>query len=99
MVENIYIIKPIEENKELKSTNNKKLDDLIKQMLNPNVNKRISWNNYFQHSFFKNNSNNSYKLNFPIFNCKCNIHSKDYYAYCSKYKQNICKMCLMIKST
>ena len=72
------IIKQIEENKKLKSTNNKELDDLIQQMLNPNINKRISWNNYFQHSFFKNNSNN---LNLPLFNCKCNIHSKDYYAY------------------
>ena len=85
------IIKQIEENKKLKSTNNKELDDLIQQMLNPNINKRISWNNYFQHSFFKNNSNN---LNLPLFNCKCNIHSKDYYAYCSKCKQNICEMCL-----
>ncbi len=32
MVENI-IIKQIEENKKLKSTNNKELDDLIKKML------------------------------------------------------------------
>ena len=88
------IIKQIEENKKLKSTNNKELDDLIQQMLNPNINQRISWNNYFQHSFFKNNSNNLNNLNLPLFNCKCNIHSKDYYAYCSKCKQNICEMCL-----
>ena len=88
------IIKQIEEKKKLKSTNNKELDDLIQQMLNPNINKRISWNNYFQHSFFKNNSNNLNQLNLPLFNCKCNIHSKDYYAYCSKCKQNICEMCL-----
>ena len=85
------IIKQINENKKLKSTNNKELDDLIQQMLNPNINKRISWNDYFQHSFFKNQSNN---LSLPLFNYKCNIHSKDYYAYCSKCKQNICKMCL-----
>ena len=45
------IIKQIEENKKIKSTNNKELDDLIQQMLNPNINKRISWNNYFQHPF------------------------------------------------
>ncbi len=88
------ILNQIKENKKLKSTNNKELDDLIQQMLNPNVDKRISWNNYFQHSFFKNNSNNLNQLNLPFFNCKCNIHSKDYYAYCSKCKQNICKMCL-----
>ena len=36
------IIKQIEQKKKLKSTNNKKLDDLILQMLNPNINKRIS---------------------------------------------------------
>ena len=48
----------------------------------------------FQHSFFKNNSNDLNNLNLPLFNCKCNIHSKDYYAYCSKCKQNICEMCL-----
>ena len=80
------IIKQIEENKKLKSTNNKELDDLIKKMLNPNINERISWNNYFQHSFF-----NSNQLN--LFNNKCIIHSKDYYAYCSKCKQNICELC------
>ena len=86
------IIKQIDENKKIKSTNNKELDDLIQQMLNPNINKRISWNNYFQHSFFNNYSNNN--LNLPLFNCKCNIHSKDHYAYCSNCKQNICNMCL-----
>ena len=71
--------------KKLKRTNNKELDDLIKKMLNPNINERISWNNYFQHSFFNLNQN--------LFNNKCIIHSKDYYAYCSKCKQNICELC------
>ena len=80
------IIKQIEENKKLKSTNNQELDDLINKMLNPNINERISWNDYFQHSFF-----NSNQLN--LFNTKCIIHSKDYYAYCSKCKQNICELC------
>ena len=77
------IIKQIEEKKKLKSTNNKELDDLIKKMLNPNINKRISWNNYFQHPFFNNNSN---QLNLPIFNSRCKIHSKDYNTYCVKCK-------------
>ena len=80
------IIKQIEQNKKFKNTNNKELDDLIKKMLNPNINERISWNNYFQHSFF-----NSNQLN--LFYTKCIIHSKDYYAYCSKCKQNICELC------
>jgi len=58
-------------------------------MLNPNINERISWNNYFQHPFFNNN-----QLNLPIFNYKCNIHSKDYNTYCVKCKKNICEICL-----
>ena len=62
-------------------------------MLNPNINERISWNNYFQHPFFNNNQLNN-QLNLPIFNYKCNIHSKDYNTYCVKCKQNICEMCL-----
>ena len=77
------IIKQIEQNKKFKNTNNKELDDLIKKMLNPNINKRISWNNYFQHPFFNNNSN---QLNLPIFNSRCKIHSKDYNTYCVKCK-------------
>ena len=48
-------------------------------------------NNYFQHPFFNNYSN---QLNLPIFNYKCNIHSKDYNTYCVKCKQNICEICL-----
>ena len=83
------IIKQIEQNKKLKNINNKELDDLIKKMLNPNINERISWNNYFKHPFFNNN-----QLNLPIFNYKCNIHSKDYNTYCVKCKQNICEICL-----
>ena len=51
------IIKQIEQNKKLKNTNNKGLDDLIQKMLNPNINERISWNNYFHHPFFNNYSN------------------------------------------
>ena len=59
-------------------------------MINPNVNKRISWEEYFNHSFFKNQFN---QLNLPLFNINCKIHSINYYAYCSECKQNICKNC------
>ena len=45
------IINQIESNKELKSIYYKELDDLIKKMLNKDINERISWDNYFQHSF------------------------------------------------
>ena len=56
--ENEYqIIKNIESNKKLKKINNNELDDLINKMLVINVNQRISWEKYFEHSFFQINSN------------------------------------------
>ncbi len=40
-------------------------------MLNPNVNKRINWEDYFNHPFFNNITNN-----LPSFNMICSNHSK-----------------------
>ena len=39
----------------IKKSNNKILDDLISKLLEPNPSKRISWNEYFEHSFFNYN--------------------------------------------
>ena len=86
------IINQIESNKELKSIYYKELDDLIKKILKKDINERISWDNYFQHSFFNNNTLN--QNDFPLFNYQCNIHFKDYNSYCSKCKKNICESCL-----
>ena len=36
-----------------KKTNNQHLDDLISRLLNPDGEKRISWDQYFDHPFFK----------------------------------------------
>ena len=94
------IIKSIESNKQLKQTNNEELNDLIKKMLIINVNERISWEKYFEHPFFKINSNQiqiisqSNQLNLPIFNLKCEKHSnKDLIGYCPICKCNICITC------
>ena len=94
------IIKNIESNKQLKQINNKELDDLIKKMLVININERISWEKYFEHPFFKINSNQiqiinqSNQLNLPIFNLKCEKHSnKDLIGYCPVCKCNICFIC------
>ncbi len=57
-------------------------------MLNPNVNKRINWEDYFNHPFFNNITNN-----LPSFNMICSNHSKNYYGYCSDCKCNICELC------
>ena len=84
------IINEIESNKQLKSIDNKELDDLIKKMLVININERISWEEYFQHPFFKNDSN---QINIPKFNLKCEIHIDDLIGYCSECKCNICKIC------
>ncbi len=84
------IIKEIESNKQLKPIDNKELDDLIKKMLVININERISWEEYFQHPFFKNNSN---QINIPKFNLKCEIHNCDLIGYCSICKCNVCEIC------
>jgi len=97
------ILNQIESNKKIKTINDKNLDDLIKQMLIKNPNIRISWDNYFQHSFFNNkskestlsnqvNQNNQFTL--PFYNLKCNTHTKNYHAYCTNCKCNICDLCM-----
>ena len=91
------IIKQIESNKKLKVINDKNLDNLIKNMLIPNVNQRISWEQYFEHPFFKNTLNQ--KLNFPLFTLKCKSHSKNVNYYCSTCKNNICDNCLKLHSS
>ena len=68
---------------------------------NPNI--RISWDNYFKHSFFDNKSNESSQSNhlfqndlyiLPYYNLKCKTHSKNYNSYCTNCKCNICDLCL-----
>ena len=94
------IIQNIESNKKLKKINNKELDDLINKMLVINVNQRITWEKYFEHSFFQINTNQihiinqSNQLNLPIFNLKCEKHSnEDLIGYCPICKSNICLSC------
>ena len=62
------ILKQIESDKKIKTINDKNLDDLIKKMLITNPNIRISWDSYFQHSFFNNKSNESNQTNQHIQN-------------------------------
>jgi len=69
-------------------------------MLVINIDKRITWENYFEHTFFQINSNQiqiinqSNQLNLPIFNLKCEKHSnKDLIGYCPVCKCNICLTC------
>ena len=49
------LLKDIKSGKQLKIINeNKELNDLISKLLKINVNERLSWDEYFNHSFFKN---------------------------------------------
>ena len=48
-----------------KKIDNPEFDDLLKKLLNGNVNERISWEDYFKHKFFRTNQdfNKYYKIN------------------------------------
>ena len=50
------ILNEIKSNKILKKIGDQELNDLINRMLKINGNERISWNNYFNHNFFKKDS-------------------------------------------
>ena len=82
------LIEQIKKGKKLKKSKNEEFNDLIEKLLVKDINKRISWENYFKHPFF--NSNNS----FPNFDFNCEIHSKIIGAYCINCKCNICQLCL-----
>ena len=93
------ILQDIYSNKKLKKCNNEELNDLLNNMLKINVNERISWDDYFNHSFFKNEeiSNDNLEkisLNYPQFNFKCDLHLKNLNSYCKNCKKNICNDCL-----
>ena len=58
-------------------------------MLKININERISWNDYFNHPFFKEDN-----FDLPHFEFICQKHSKEIYYYCKNCKKNICNICL-----
>ena len=67
-------------NKVLKISGNNELDNLISKMLIIDFNERISWNDYFNHSFFKNYINQQ-NLKFPNLNFE-NIMNKNIQFRC-----------------
>ena len=86
--------KIIPQNK-LKQIDDKDLNELIQQMLLVNENERISWNNYFNHQFFKKNLKQQIKqIKEPSFDFKCKIHNQFIISYCIDCKKNICKICI-----
>ena len=55
----IMLYKDITSNKKLESIKNDELNDLMNELLKINVNERISWDDYFNHPFFKNEDKNN----------------------------------------
>ena len=90
----ILLNNDIHSDKELKKSNNNELNDLLNKMICVDLNKRISWNDYFSHSFFKQNNNNNNEIKYPKFEFNCNIHNKIIGGYCKNCKMNICDECL-----
>ena len=90
----ILLNNDIHSGKELKKSNNNELNDLLNKMICVDLNKRISWNDYFSHSFFKQNNNNNNEIKYPKFEFNCNIHNKIIKRYCKDCKKNICEECL-----
>ena len=93
----IGIYKQIKSENKLKKINDKVLNDLVKKMLIINENDRISWNDYFNHPFFKENTIkriNDNKIIFPTFDFQCKKHSQILNSYCPECKNNICNLCL-----
>ena len=81
----IQLLKDIKSKKILKLSEDNNLNDLINRMICIDLNKRISWEDYFNHSFFN---------KYPQFEFKCKKHSKINEGYCLKCKKNICEECL-----
>ena len=90
----LMLFKDINSGKKLKKCENEELNDLINKMLKININERISWEEYFNHSFFKQNISQKI-VKFPKFNFTCKIHDKIIGYYCKDCKINFCKDCFI----
>ena len=72
------------------NSENEELNNLFKRMLKIDFNERISFEEYFNHPFFKQN-----KDQFPQFNFNCKIHSfEKINYYCVNCEMNICDSCI-----
>ena len=87
----------VEDNKvTLNSTGNADLDNLLKRLLEVNPEKRLTWNDYFNHSFFKNYIKSEIKEETPNqITIKLKVTKMDiktnkdiYFLECNYYYQN-----------
>ena len=76
--------------KYLKNINDNDLNDLINRMLVNDINQRISWEEYFNHPFFKKHYHDENSPNFDLL-CKRHCEMKEY--YCNNCSENYCEFC------
>ena len=87
------LINDIKSKKKIKLIKNNELNDLISKMLKINLNDRISWDDYLNHSFFKIQKNE--ENNIPQFDFYCKYHNKNNITYyCKNCRYNFCEKCL-----
>ena len=87
------LINDIKSKKKIKVIKNNELNDLVSKMLKINFNERISWDDYLNHSFFKNQKNEDNNL--PQFDFYCKSHNKiNNTYYCKNCGYNFCENCL-----
>ena len=84
------LLNDINSGKKIKIIPNEDLNDLMNKLLKSNPNQRLSWEEYFNHKFFKPDD----KDNIHYFNFKCQLHSYNLNYYCKNCKLNICECCL-----
>ena len=82
----IKLYQNIISNQNIELNKDEELNNLLKRMLKVNINERISWEDYFNHSFFK-------QQLFPKFNFICKTHLEQLNYYCINCKINICDSC------
>ena len=86
----VLLLKDINSDKKLKTIQNEDLNELMIKLLKNNPNQRLSWEEYFNHKFFKEDD----KKKIPYFNFKCKQHPQNLHFYCQNCKLNICEYCL-----
>ena len=86
-------INDIKTKKKIKLIKNNELNDLLSKMLKINLNERISWDDYLNHSFFK---TEKFEFNnLPQFDFYCKYHNKNKVIYyCKNCEYNFCENCL-----
>ena len=76
-------------NKRINSILNKDLKQLIKGLLQKDMNKEIEWEDYLNNIFFRQMNKDKEE----IFNIKCKKHLNYFSSFCENCKKNICDLC------